>query len=202
MLAFVVTVILISLSGVLAPGPITAVAIGRGTEDPRLGAFLAVGHGIVEIPLMTAILFGLSHLLQLPHLRTGISIAGAIFLLIMAAGMLRPRGDPPKALRAAQGSPVLLGVLLTLGNPYFFVWWATVGANLILNSVSYGALGFVALASSHWSCDLAWDTLLSAASFRGSRLLGKTFQRVLFAACGLLLVAFAVRLLIEGLHGS
>lgn len=200
MLTFLATAVLISLSGVMAPGPITAVAIGRGSEDPYLGAFLAIGHGIVEIPLMTAVLFGLSRLLQLPHLRTGISIAGAIFLVIMAAGMLRPQGTPSKVLRASEGSPLLLGVLLTLGNPYFYVWWGTIGANLILSSVSYGPWGFVALASSHWSCDLAWDTLLSATSFRGGRLMGRRFQRFVFVVCGLVLVAFAARLLVGALR--
>lgn len=199
MLTFLATAVLISLSGVMAPGPITAVAIGRGSEDQRLGTFLALGHGIIEIPLMTAILFGLSRLLQLPHLRTGISLAGAIFLVVMAVGMLRPPGKAPEQ-RPSQGSPLLLGALLTLGNPYFFVWWGTIGANLILSSISYGPWGFVALASSHWSCDLAWDTLLSVTSFRGSRLLGKRFQRYLFVACGLVLILFAAELFVQGIR--
>jgi hypothetical protein len=56
----------------------------------------------------------------LPHLRTCISIAGPLFLVVMAAGMLRPQRGAPKVLRTSTGSPLLLGAPLALGNPYFF----------------------------------------------------------------------------------
>jgi threonine/homoserine/homoserine lactone efflux protein len=195
MLTFLATAVLISLSGVMAPGPITAVAIGKGSQNPHAGAFLAVGHGFVEIPLMTALLFGLGQVLQVPHLRTAFSVAGSLFLLFMAVGMLRPQRNGFALSSALTGSPLILGILLTLGNPYFFVWWGTIGANLILGSVSFGPWGFVALAGAHWTCDLTWDYLLSASSFRGGRLLGPRFQQIVLLACAIVLFAFALRLL-------
>lgn len=37
----------ISLSGVMAPGVITAATLAAGTRNPHAGALVAVGHGIV-----------------------------------------------------------------------------------------------------------------------------------------------------------
>ena len=64
MLAFLIQTILISLSGVMAPGPITAVTIGKGSVSPYAGALVAVGHGIVEFPLMAAVYFGAGYIVD------------------------------------------------------------------------------------------------------------------------------------------
>ncbi|MCX7668933.1 MAG: lysine transporter LysE, partial [Anaerolineae bacterium] len=52
------TFMLISLSGALSPGPLTALAIGEGARAGRwAGTRLAIGHGLVEIPLVFAIAY-------------------------------------------------------------------------------------------------------------------------------------------------
>ena len=57
---FLASVLLISLSGVLMPGPLFAVTIQKAAKSKISGALIAVGHGIVEFPLMFAIFFILS----------------------------------------------------------------------------------------------------------------------------------------------
>lgn len=90
------------------------------------------------------------------------------------------------------------GVLLSLANPYFLVWWATVGAALVLRALAFGLLGFIAFGVSHWLCDFGWCYLLSAASHKGGQVLGGRFQRLVFLACGAVLLFFAGKLLAEG----
>lgn len=51
LLTFLFTAVIISLSGVMAPGPMTTVTISKGSKSPYAGALIAVGHGIVEFPL-------------------------------------------------------------------------------------------------------------------------------------------------------
>ena len=63
LLTFLLEAVLVSLSGVMAPGPITAVTIGKGSDSPHAGALVAVGHGIVEFPLMIAIFYGFGRVL-------------------------------------------------------------------------------------------------------------------------------------------
>ena len=55
LLLFLGQVVVISLSGVMAPGPVTAAAIGMGARSRYAGMLLAIGHGIVEFPLMILI---------------------------------------------------------------------------------------------------------------------------------------------------
>jgi threonine/homoserine/homoserine lactone efflux protein len=201
LLIFLSEAVLISLSGVMAPGPITAVVVAKGNKSPRAGALVAIGHGLVEVPLMAAVLVGVSRVLDLPYVRSGIGIVGGVFLLTMAAGMLRSlRQDQPGAARFT-GSPVAAGVLLSLANPYFFVWWATVGAALIMRSIAFGVWGFVALALSHWLCDFGWCYFLSALSFKGGQFFGRKWQKPVFAVCGILLAVFGARLLLEAARG-
>lgn len=68
LLTFLIGAVFISLTGVMAPGPVTAVTIGEGSKSPHAGAFVAIGHGIVEFPLMIAIFYGFGYLLSLSHL--------------------------------------------------------------------------------------------------------------------------------------
>jgi threonine/homoserine/homoserine lactone efflux protein len=197
MFAFLSEVVVISLSGVMAPGPVTAAALGKGSRTPHAGALIAIGHGLVEVPVMVAVLYGVRGLVEVPYVRLGVSVLGALFLIVMAIGMLRSLRDPEIGPMRSVGSPLTAGVLLTLGNPYFFVWWATIGATLVLRSVVFGIWGFVALAASHWLCDFVWDYFLSALSFKGGQFFGKRFQKAVFLVCGCLLVVFAVKLLVD-----
>jgi threonine/homoserine/homoserine lactone efflux protein len=63
---FLLSVIGISLSGVMAPGPLTAATITKGYNDKYAGVFIALGHGIIELPLMVVIYFGFASYLASP----------------------------------------------------------------------------------------------------------------------------------------
>lgn len=193
-LAFLSGAVLVSLSGVMAPGPITAVAVGRGASAPSAGPLVAVGHGIAEIPMMVAVTLGIGRLLDVPFVRPAISIAGAIVLVVMAIGMFRSARRGPAAAGALDRSPLAAGVILSLGNPYFLVWWVTVGAALITRSLAFGLLGFAAFAFAHWLCDFLWCTFLSTLSFRGGRFFGGRLQLAVFVICGAALLIFSARL--------
>ena len=55
-ISFLVEAVLISLTGVLAPGPITVATMVAGTRRPHAGALVALGHAVVEFPLMILVL--------------------------------------------------------------------------------------------------------------------------------------------------
>jgi threonine/homoserine/homoserine lactone efflux protein len=197
LLAFLVEATLISLSGVLAPGPITAVAVGKGGRSPHAGALVAIGHGIVEVPLMVAVFYGVGRLMALSYVQAGIALLGGLLLLVMGVGMLRSIRQAEVGSDQDTRSPIVAGILLSIGNPYFLVWWATVGAALIMRSLRFGVLGFVAFGALHWLCDLAWGYFLSALSFKGGAFFGRRFQQVVFVVCGMFLVFSSARLLVE-----
>ncbi len=230
LLLFLLEAMFISLSGVMAPGPMTAVTVGKGNQSPHAGAWIAVGHGIVEFPLMVAVFFGVGYLLELAYVKAAIALVGGAFLLFMGVGMFRsvreggtPEDGDAERMKEVHGdaermkevdggvervdsvgvetrSPVVAGIMLSLGNPYFLIWWATVGAALVLRAVSFGLVGFVTFAILHWSCDFVWSYLLSALSFKGGAVFGDRFRKTVFVVCGAALVFFSSKLMVDGVR--
>jgi len=190
---FLVKALVISMSGVLAPGPMTAAAVAAGTRGGHAGAMLALGHAAVEMPLMVLIVLGAGKLLRRAGVKIGIGLAGGVVLLLLGGQMLRDVWQPMAAAEASNGRhPFVSGLALSAANPYFLLWWATVGLALAAEASSLGVLAFVIFAVVHWLCDLFWLEALSLASFKGSRLLGPTSQKAVLAVCGAALVGFAV----------
>jgi len=194
MITFIVLIVTMSLSGVLMPGPVTAVTLARGSESPHAGVWVSIGHGAIEFPLMALIYFGVGSLFQMVPVKVGIGIAGGLVLLGMGIGMLRDYNQvetPGAEVNSRIHSPFLAGAVLSLANPYFLIWWATAGAALVSQSLEFGVVGFVVLAAVHWLCDLVWYYFLSALSFRGGKFFGKKLQQGVFIVCGLALLYFS-----------
>jgi len=193
LLFFLFQVVAISLSGVMAPGPITAAAIAMGSRNRFAGTLMAVGHGIIEFPLMILIVLGMDKILELTNTKIIIGLAGGAFLLIMAIQMLRSlKGPEHQQTKVTKSGPIVAGIILSGGNPFFLIWWASVGLNLAITATGLGIWAFVLFAIVHWLCDLIWFTVLSWASFKGSVLLGPRNQRIILMICSLALLGFGL----------
>jgi len=199
---FLFQVFVISLSGVMAPGPVTAAAIGMGSRSRFAGSLIAVGHGVVEFPLIILIVLGAGRVLKLPAAQIGIGLAGGIILLVMGIGMLRAlRSAEQSNARLSGGAPVLTGILLTATQPYFLLWWATVGLALATQAADLGMWAFVLFAMVHWVCDFVWLSILSWASYKGSTVLGPRIMRIVLMICASALVVFGVCFVFRALMG-
>jgi threonine/homoserine/homoserine lactone efflux protein len=199
LLPLLLETLLLSLSGVMAPGPMTAVTVGKGMRSPHAGGMIAVGHAVVEAPLMAAIALGFGRLFELPYVRQGIGLVGGAFLLWMAYGLLRSVRSASLAVREDTRSPLLIGVMLSAANPYFLIWWATVGATMLGRATPYHLLGLVAVGLVHWLCDLGWLYGLSAVAFKGGRSFGAVFQRVVSSVSGAMLLFFGARFVVDSI---
>ena len=186
---FLIQVFIISISGAMQPGPVTATAITMGTRNRWAGSLVAVGHGIVEFPLMVLIILGLGTIFQKTSSQIIIGILGGFALLYMAYGMFKTASHPVAvAAGAIKDKPVMAGVVLTVSNPYFLIWWATVGLGLATSATKLGLHAFVLFAIVHWLVDFMWVTALSFASFHGTTLFGpKVQQRVMQVCAGAML---------------
>ncbi len=193
-LVFLFQVVIISMSGVMAPGPITTATIVEGSKDRSAGLFISLGHGVVEVPLILAIRYGLGPFFALDWVKAAIGLGGGLVLMAMGISMLKESRSVQEPQDGSAGrSPLVAGILLSAGNPYFLVWWATVGAALILRSVAFGLLGFLLFILVHWLCDLGWYLFLSSLSFQGGRFFGQRFQQGVFVVCGIFLLVFSIR---------
>jgi threonine/homoserine/homoserine lactone efflux protein len=194
LLLFLTQVFFISLTGAMQPGPVTATAITVGTRNRWAGALMAIGHGIIEFPLIVVIVLGMGKFFQIPKVQIAIGLAGGAFLLLMAAQtFLSLKADADTEPKALHGKPILAGIILTAGNPYFLLWWATVGLALANQApAEWGIWAFVLFALTHWFVDLIWLQLLSWASFKGSVLLGRHGLKIILAFCAAALFGFGI----------
>ena len=144
MIGFLVMAAAVSLSGALAPGPITAAALAAGTRSRHAGTTIALGHAAIEFPLMVLIVAGLGTVFRMPWVKLGIGVLGGLFLALMGIQlMLAARAAAETIAGSNTKRPFLTGVVLTAANPYFLIWWATVGLALATRAVEFGILGFV-----------------------------------------------------------
>jgi len=183
----------ISLSGVLAPGAMTAATLAAGMRNRHAGALVAVGHGVVEFPLMVLIMLGMGAIFATEGVTIAIGLAGGVFMLIMAAGMF---GGVPRVTELAAApikrGPIAVGIVLTAANPFFLLWWATIGLRLSAEAVELGALAFGLFAVIHWTCDLIWLEILTLAAHKGTRVFGPKSQKVVLIVCGAALTGFGI----------
>ena len=193
--------ILISLSGVMMPGPVFAAAIAKGYEDKRAGIRIALGHGLVEFPLMALIILSLGYVFKDDMVKIGIGLVGGALLIFLGGSMLRSVrasriSEVAEPKRMFPYGPFAAGAITTSANPYFFLWWATAGALLIITAQEFGAIVVVIFAVVHWSCDLGWYYLTTYTVFKTKHLWTPTVHDVVFGVCGVLMVVFGVYFMI------
>ena len=199
-ISFMLKAALISLSGVLSPGPITAVTVSKGTEHPLTGLYVVVGHTIVELPLMILIAVGLDKYLQINWVRVAIGVLGGLFLFKMGFGLLKNIFSTKIGYDNFNYTPIQAGVILSISNPYFLIWWTTVGAMLLSGAYQFGMVGVILFMLIHLGCDFLWYIFLSSLTFKGGQFFGQRLQQVLFAICGLFLLFFGGKFLYDAIN--
>ncbi len=166
---FLASVVLISLSGVLMPGPLFAVTLRKAEKSKVAGALIAVGHGIVEVPLMLLIFFVLSQFTIPSAVQVAVGLIGGFLMVLMGIQTFRKRNKTDDAPASLKRDSVLAGIYTTAANAGFILWWLTIGTTLILNAQLFGLVGFSVFAGVHWLCDFSFYTLAAMAVFKSQR---------------------------------
>jgi threonine/homoserine/homoserine lactone efflux protein len=182
----------ISLSGVMMPGPLTAATIAKGYHEQNAGIFIALGHAVVELPLMALIYFGFAQFFASPEVKKVVGVAGGLMLVFM--GLMVLRGFRKNLAEATDlpSNSLVTGIMLTGANPYFFLWWATIGIALIATAAQFGIFGLLIFAVVHWSCDLVWEQCVSVSVFRTKHMWTQKVQMIVFGICAAALIGFGV----------
>ncbi len=204
LLTIFTTSFLVAFSGALMPGPLLTVTIG---ESPRrgfmAGPLLILGHALLEAALVGAIVVGLAPVLQSRAVFITTSLIGAGVLVWMSWGMFRAL--PQLTLhvptdQAAGRNLVVAGALLSLANPYWSIWWVTIGLGYITHSLAQGAWGLVFFFTGHILADLGWYSAVSTMIWKGGRFIGDRVYRWMIGACATFLAVFAGVFALAGLR--
>ena len=197
--AFLATVVVVTASGALAPGPLFAANLLQGAKGGlKSGFMMSVGHTLVELPLVILIALGISSVMSFPGFSLVVGLVGGCALigfgLIQIVGAARHRIKLDEVQEAGiQKKALVLGVGLTALNPYFILWWLTVGLGLVVQAVELGALlGVLIMYVSHVWMDYAWLTGTAYLSARGRMLIGGRGYRLLLLGLAAFLIYFGV----------
>ena len=199
MLAILASVIVISFSGVMMPGPMTAVTLAKSYKSPWAGVWISLGHAVIEVPLILLIYFGFAQFFQDSIVRLVLSVAGSGMIIWLGLSMFRARTGVVRKGKDLPYNAFLAGIFASGFNPFFLLWWATIGSMLIMRILEFGTTGLIVFTIVHWLCDLVWLSLLSNVIYRTHTFWGQRLQEWLFIACSLLLIGFGLWFLISGI---
>jgi threonine/homoserine/homoserine lactone efflux protein len=212
LVAIFATSFLVSLTGALSPGPLTTLAVREGVRRGFwAGPALAAGHGAIELALVVALALGLNRLLDEEWLTATIALVGGTFLLWLGAQIIRtaPRqelviggqtgdGEPPARAASVLGLAAS-GVAVSVANPFWILWWATVGTAYIATSLEEGAAGVGVFYGAHFLTDLGWLSVIALALATGRRIMSRRAYQGVLVACGVFLLGLGGWFLASGL---
>ena len=206
-----VTAFIVGLSGVLIPGTVfVAVVLQAVRKGWKVGPLIVLGHALLETGFGIALVLGLSAIMGIQIVRTTIGFVGGVFLLWMGFSLLKssrhaeilttPGGKEPKSVSS---SPVLAGLVASSINPYFYVWWATVGNVFTIKGLELaGLLGVAIFMFSHWISDLSWYTLISLSVGKSRRYMSNRIYRMVLGVCGMFLIVLGLIFMNGALNGT
>jgi len=201
-LSFIVTVILVTASGALAPGPLFFVTISHGAKSgAKSGLLFSIAHTLVEFTLVMFLAFGLLTVANEPIIKSTVGVAGGIVLIVFG-GMqiydsIKPKFHEVKTKERTR-SLLLTGLAFTGLNPFFIVWWLTAGANLIFLALEFASFaGVIFMYICHVWMDYLWLTVIAHLAKIGTNILGFKWYRFLVAVFGVILIFFGVIFLVN-----
>jgi threonine/homoserine/homoserine lactone efflux protein len=191
----------IGLTGALAPGPTLIATIQASIQSGWMsGPRVTGGHIIAEFLVIILIAAGIPFL---PSSSTMyIAGVGGVALIIFGIMTLKSaQGATFQAPKSAalSHSPLAAGLITSISNPYFWIWWFSVGSALLISSLASGLAGLIAFISGHWLSDLSWFTFVSVSVHKSRVFIGDREYRIILLVCGLILIAFGGWFIFSGL---
>ena len=200
MLPILLSVVVISLSGVMMPGLMFGVTLVKSLKSPWAGAEIALGHAVIEVPIILLIYFGFARFFENTVVQLVLSILGGGMIIRLGISMFRARTEMVHGGKDLPYNAFIAGILTTALNPFFWLWWVTIGSMLVMKFLDFGAMGLAVFIVVHWLCDLVWLSFVSNLVYRTHSLWGRKFQEGLFITGSLLLVGFGIWYTISGVR--
>ena len=199
-LPFAVMVIAISASGVMSPGPLFTANIVYGLKEGKIaGLKIAMGHTVVEFPLIVFLGLGTISLETFPEYRILITVIGAIGLFVFAGLQIKSIfGKDFRNEKNSKKNSFLAGIFLSALNPFFIIWWLTIGIVLITESIAlWGFSGILILFIFHIWMDYVWLFAVAGFASKAKSVLSNNNYKILIVGLSILLVYFGIQFLLQ-----
>lgn len=199
---FILTSFAVGLSGALVPGPMLTVTISDSVKKgPMTGPMVVLGHFLTEFVLIIFILAGFSWLVGSTSAAIIIGTVGGLMLIYLGYTTSKSTVDletpENEYISTSKYGSVLKGVLTSVSNPYFFIWWATIGLAFLFKGMEIaGLVGLIGFLIGHWSADMGWFSAVSFFSSKGSKFMNKPHYDIVMKICGLFLIVLGAYFLL------
>jgi threonine/homoserine/homoserine lactone efflux protein len=203
---------IVGFSGALTPGPMLTLVISSTAEKGFWTSFfIVVGHALLELLVVAAFFMGLLRYLENPLIAKIIGIVGGVFLLYLGVDIIISvfrkkftidfKSMVKKRTMNARstGIIVLKGILVSLMNPYWYIWWISIGAAFIIKSVKFNVGGVTAFFTGHISADFIWYLFIGFLISTGRRFLNQKIYNGILIACSVFLFYLGIRFIVDAL---
>ena len=208
LLELALTSFIVGLTGAIMPGPVLIATILQSTKKGYVaGPLVTLGHALAELVLTVSLILGLAFIVGSLEVRAVLGMIGGATLLWMGSGALRysKKATIRKLVANAPGSrftvqdPVFLGLIMSVSNPYWWVWWGTLGNTFLFESLAIaGVIGAATFYFSHIMSDFTWYTVVSSSIGKGRTMISDKVYRYILAICGLSLLVLGVIFIVDG----
>ncbi|MCL7412443.1 MAG: LysE family translocator [ANME-2 cluster archaeon] len=183
----------IGLTGALVPGPMLFATIETSlTRGWTSGPRVVFGHALIELLVFVLIVTGFSTLAD-HGVILWISIIGGAVLVIFGVTTVREgRTATLSGGNTVFKSPFAAGVITSISHPYFWLWWLTAGAGLILMGLEVSLFAASVFLAGHLMADLGWYTVVSTTMSRGKSLMSEVLYQRILMGCGVFLIFFGL----------
>jgi len=208
---------LVALTGAMSPGPLLTYTIIKSVKTKRrgylMGLWIITGHAILEMGIIILLLLGFSFVLKNITVVRIIGVSGGLILILFGASIIRDiingnistnflnsqneiNKDPGLIENKGIENPIFGGIMVSMSNPYWWVWWATIGfAFMIQFNISFKKWPkLLAFFLGHEAGDLIWYLLVSTLAFFGLRRMNRKAYYGILMFCALFMVLFGIYL--------
>lgn len=185
----------LGLTGAMTPGPLLTVTIAESVKRGGVvGLQIALGHSLLELFLIIVIVLGFTRWLADDFVYGIIAVLGGMMLVYMAISTLRsiPKYTLYKDFEDNErdAHPVIVGATVTLSNPYWFIWWLTMGVGYVTFAKDLGLKGITSFFLGHISADFAWYGFVGYGVEMGGKVLKASALKLVLLFCSLFLLFF------------
>lgn len=208
LLELAVTSFIVGFTGAMMPGPVLIATILQSTKRGYVaGPLVTLGHALVELVMAILLIFGLAFIVGSLEARVVLGFVGGFALLWMGSEALKYskkatiQGLTENRSRSKLlvHGPVSLGLLTSISNPYWWVWWAIVGNAFLFEGFAVaGIIGVATFYFSHIMSDFTWYTIVSTSIGKGQRIISDKVYKCILIVCAISLVVIGVIFIAEG----
>ncbi|WP_244261529.1 LysE family translocator [Thermotoga petrophila] len=183
---------LVGLSGAVAPGPLMMIAISQSAKGWKNSIKLISGHVVLEAFLVLLLVLGFQWVLKSPLVTKVIGLLGGSFLAFMGVSQLTAiKGEISQVEKNDLKIPLpITGALVSLSNPYFLLWWMSVGSAFLVKAQTSFLAGVTAFYFGHILSDILWYSLIGV--FGNTILKSSRIYKIVMAVTGLFLIGFGL----------